>query len=228
MELQEASCAGLKEEFGDSDASEFGVIGWAGDGLLDAGAAVGAEEHGGKAESFRGEFGPDTERCMATGTEGAQECAFGEHFGVGGGADQGLEELECVSVVGAAFDSESSLADSGEEIGWLEYERNSVLELESLESGFGEEDGVEFAVIEFFESGVDVAANFGRLEVGTKVPELGLPTGTAGADSGVCRKFFDVLDWCCSGRQEEHIAAGRAGRDAGEHESVCGLGGQVF
>ena len=148
---------------------------------------------------------------MAASSECSEECTFGEDFGVGDGADEGLQEQECIGVIGAAFDTESALTDGGEK-GWgLEDQRDTVLELQALEPGFGEEDGVEFAVIELFQAGVDVAADFGELQIGAKMFELRLTAGAASADFGVCREFFKLLGWRGGGGQQEHIAAGVRG-----------------
>ena len=65
-------------------------------------------------------------------------------------------------------------------------------EIETLESGDGQEDGVEVAALEAREAGADVAAHLQDLEVGTTGTELGAPPQAGGAHAGPVRQGVEA------------------------------------
>jgi len=65
-------------------------------------------------------------------------------------------------------------------------------EIEAIQTGGGEDGGVEFGAFgKFLQAGDDVAAKFDDLKVGAVREELGFPAGAAGGEGCAARKVLE-------------------------------------
>ncbi len=101
-----------------------------------------------------------------------------------GGVAGGVFGVEGV-LRGAGFEGEGSLAGGGAEFVGFEAVVDVLGAAEAVEAGGGEDEGVALPFFELAQAGVDVAADFDELDVGTKGEELGLAAGAGGADASV-------------------------------------------
>ena len=83
-----------------------------------------------------------------------------------------------------AWGGEQILGVDGKHNGWIE-------EAGTAKAGEGEDDGVEFAVAEFVEAGVDVASDRLDGKIGAGGEQLRAATETAGANAGGSRQILD-------------------------------------
>ena len=104
-------------------------------------------------------------------------------------SDAGKDFAE-FGIDGAAFDTEGPLSDGMIHEGWSQSLADAVIELEAFETCDGEDEGVEFTIVEFAEAGFEIAPGFGEDEVRTGMKELGTASEAAGADSRSLGKFF--------------------------------------
>ncbi len=183
------------EIVGDPVAQGFGCRGVGGFGVdLDHGFAVGRDDLGEHAPlpcfgCGRDAVGADGERAAAA--EGAE----GGALGLDGEASVGvLEEGDGVAdicVAGfvdgvgttAGFEGEGSLAGCGADLFGGEAVMDRFGALEAVEAGGSEDEGVTLALLEFAETGVDVAADFDEGDVGAEGEDLGAAAWAGGADA---------------------------------------------
>ena len=122
-----------------------------------------------------------------------QQSAFGGDARARVGVVKRGNKLRGCGVVRARFDSERSLADGGEHNVRVHHLRDAGGSAEAIHSGDGQNDGVEFSRIEFFQARVHVAAQIEHFEIGTIVTELRLAAQAAGADA---RARMEGLSGC--------------------------------
>jgi hypothetical protein len=152
-----------------SEAELFGGSGRGRFSIEDPLRTIGAED-----DRFEGEFhfgpgGGDTDGGMAAGAEFPEQSPFCKHALPGGNMTDAGEDLAELSVAGPAFDPECSLTDCVVHVRGNNPLMNPIREFESLQSGNGQDQSVEFPLIEFVQSRFDVASGFGEVEVGTGV-----------------------------------------------------------
>jgi len=91
-------------------------------------------------------------------------------------------------VVRTALDADHSLTHSWQRQLDVELLRDVVGDAETLESGAGQQDRIEFALVEAAQPGIDVAAQQFQLQVGTRVAQLRLATRARRADACAARQ----------------------------------------
>ena len=96
--------------------------------------------------------------------------------------------------------------------------------VETIEAGGGENQGVAIALIEFAETGVDVAADFDEGDVGTKREDLSAAAGAGGADASSGGEGVK----CPVGLADPDVAGVGAFGDGSEGELGGEFGGKVF
>ncbi len=123
-------------------------------------------------------------------------------YGVmGGGVIEGGEQGLGGRVIPAALDGQGPLAGVREETVQRDgVHEGGIEEVGAFEAGHGEDDGVELAVAQFSNAGVDVAAYGFDLEIGTEGKELAFAAEGAGADSAA---LGELLDRGCAGGDQD-------------------------
>src|SRR5580700_825763 len=129
---------------------------------------------------------------LATSAEAVEQGAFA---GGGGARVRVVQEFEMLTRGGVAqanFDAEGALSGGGAH----DFGRNNVFDqfrfAQTIQSGGGEDDGVVFALLEFAQAGVDVAAQGMNVKVGADSFELRLAAQAAGADARTLRQFLEA------------------------------------
>src|SRR5260370_30304423 len=101
---------------------------------------------------------------------------------------------------------------------------DAIAPAETIESGFGEEDGFVFAAFDFAQARIHVTAEFAQIEIGPRVANLRLPAKAAGTDARALTKSRERLIFCGN----EAIAGVFAAANYREAEARRNFGGNVF
>src|SRR5579863_10285647 len=124
----------------------------------------------------------------------------------------------------ADFDSQRTLAGGGAHDFGGDDLFDQFGSTQALQAGGGQDDGVVFALLEFAQAGVDVAAQGMNVEVGADSFELRLTAQAAGADARTLRQFLKTRIVA----RAEGVARVFPFCDGGDFESGGKFGGQVF
>ena len=131
-----------------------------------------------------------------------------------GGVIEGLEQFLSVGVVAAALDGLGAWAGVGEEVVESDgVHEGAIEEVGAFEAGEGEDDGVELAVFELADAGVDIAADAFNLQVGANGQELTAAAEGAGADFGIGREILDRTGFRGDQDVADIFALGNGGDD---------------
>ncbi len=106
----------------------------------------------------------------------------------------------------------------------LEALANPLGLFEAIETGGGEQNGVDLALGEFAQARVDVAAELDGLDVGAEGVQLRAATLAAGADDRALRQRGKAVIL----HRDEHIARVDARRRGGQRERLGQFGGQIL
>ena len=182
---------------------------------------------------------PGGYREAAIAVQKAEEFALGTDAGVGGMIVDARDEIACGIVVAADFDADGSLANGGEDgqrrsvesrFGVKEAAGDGVTE--TVETGPGEDDGVEWNGRKFLEAGWDVATEVYDFQAGAYPMELPAAADAAGADPGAGWQGGERADLGNGvSRVDGHYQeVGRVGtwEDGGYLESGRGNAGEVL
>ena len=114
----------------------------------------------------------------------------------GGGIDvtQGFEQGQGGRIVEPAFNAHGALPHCRQALFRRHGAADTAVEAQPLEAGTGQDDGIELAVIEFLQAGIDVAAQVENLQIGAAFANLALAAQTAGTDPGALGQLIDTVE----------------------------------
>ena len=150
--------------------------------------ASGVEDDTGQLEAGPQHLRIDPDWGMATGPQRGEQGPL-RHDGGAGEGTRDLVEQAGDERIFPALDAQGPLPNGPKHLGRSQGERNAVSQLEALQPGGREDEGVVFSGVEFAEAGLDIAADFGELQIGTQVQQLGLAAEAPRAHAGVGGEF---------------------------------------
>src|SRR5579863_3985358 len=124
----------------------------------------------------------------------------------------------------ADFDSQRTLAGGGAHDFGGDDLFDQFGSTQALQAGGGQDDGVVFALLEFAQAGVDVAAQGMNVEIGADGLELRLAAQAGGADARALGQVFDIREM----PRAESVAGIFSLGDGGNFKSWGKFGGQIF
>lgn len=167
--------------------------------------------------------GKGGERYLAAAFQSLVEDAFGLYaqggVGIVEGGKQGID-----GAVGTAFDADGALADGRQGNMGGQCFADACAECQTFQSGAGEDDGVEFAAVEFVETGLHVAAQIEQLQVGADGGKLHAAAQAACADFCALRQFGKL----CVMVGDKGIKGVGAREDGGKDEAVREMYADIF
>jgi hypothetical protein len=216
--------AGFQQQEGDVFAESGGLLRRGGGALADILRAVYGADAG-----FEDEFAalgarPGAERNLAAALQCGEQGTLGDDGGARLGVVESAENFGGFGIAKAAFGGNRALTDGGEKNIGRESFGDAIAPAETVEAGFGEEDGVVFTALRFAEAGVDIAAKVADIEVGANVAKLRLAAQAAGADA---RALTKIGERCAAGG-DKAIAHVFASKNGGKLEAGRNFSGNVF
>ena len=153
---------------------------------------------------------------MASGSECGETGPLGRDFDPRRWIIEIRERRAGQFVIGPAFDANGSLSGRGKHHRRLENEADAVVPAESAETGFGEDNRVELAFIEFSKAGVEIAPDLAEPQVGALSEELGLATEASGSNACLFRKGVERRTLPPTGKQQ--CITARSSREHGSED----------
>ncbi|MNN18055.1 hypothetical protein D3C81_1312590 [compost metagenome] len=128
---------------------------------------------------------------MAAAVQCAVHRALGFDAGACGCVVQGGNQGDHLCIVLAAFDGHRCLCRGRQPLRCAQAVADAVAQLQPLQTGAGQDDGVVIAGIELAQARIDVAAQVARLQVRAQGAQLGLSAQRRGADAGALRQCVE-------------------------------------
>jgi len=129
--------------------------------------------------------------CLAVSVEGFEEGTLAVDTDVGVHVVEGVDVFEGSLVVLSALDTDGSLCDGGKHLVPFEDRRGVFVHVHSLQSGDGQERGIDDAVVQFSETGLDVSSEVDAFQCWVLGEDLGLSAERGGSDDGSVGEFGD-------------------------------------
>mmetsp|Transcript_20505 Transcript_20505/g.43995 ORF Transcript_20505/g.43995 Transcript_20505/m.43995 type:complete len:289 (-) Transcript_20505:108-974(-) len=139
---------------------------------------------------------------------------------------QGVNVFQTSLVVAPTLNANCTLGDSREHLRPIQHGRRAILHLHAFQPSDGQQGGIDDAIVELAQAGLNVAPKVDAFERGVLAEELGLPTEGGGPDDRPVGQVGDRLDLAVRG--DEGIVGVLTREVAGEDGAIGEPRGHVL